>query len=195
MIITIGRQHGSNGHAVAEALAAKLGIPCYSKEIVDHTARDSNLSPEVVRSYDEKRVSPFVAPGMQFLGMDEGFRLNMQIAAAQFDTIRRMASEGDAVFVGRCADYVLRNREDLVRVFITADQPYRVKTMMARKNLSEEQAKKLVKTVDKDRGSYYRYYTDQSWGDVNFYDLCINVAKVGIDGAVQAIESYVRAVQ
>ena len=195
MIITIGRQHGSNGHAVAEALAAKLGIPCYSKEIVDHTARDSNLSPEVVRSYDEKRVSPFVAPGMQFLGMDEGFRLNMQIAAAQFDTIRRMASEGDAVFVGRCADYVLRNRTDLVRVFITADQPYRVKTMMARKNLSEEQAKKLVKTVDKDRGSYYRYYTDQSWGDVNFYDLCINVAKVGIDGAVQAIESYVRAVQ
>jgi len=195
MIITIGRQHGSNGHAVAEALAAELGVPCYSKEIVDHTARDSNLSPEVVRSYDEKRVSPFVAPGMQFLGMDEGFRLNMQIAAAQFDTIRRMASEGDAVFVGRCADYVLRNREDLVRVFITADQPYRVKTMMARKNLNEEQAKKLVKTVDKDRGSYYRYYTDQTWGDVNCYDLCINVAKVGIDGAVKAIESYVKAVQ
>ena len=195
MIITIGRQHGSNGHAVAEALAAELGVPCYSKEIVDHTARDSNLSPEVVRSYDEKRVSPFVAPGMQFLGMDEGFRLNMQIAAAQFDTIRRMASEGDAVFVGRCADYVLRNREDLVRVFITADHPYRVKTMMARKNLNEEQAKKLVKTVDKDRGSYYRYYTDQTWGDVNCYDLCINVAKVGIDGAVKAIESYVKAVQ
>ena len=195
MIITIGRQHGSNGHAVAEALAAELGVPCYSKEIVDHTARDSNLSPEVVRSYDEKRVSPFVAPGMQFLGMDEGFRLNMQIAAAQFDTIRRMASEGDAVFVGRCADYVLRNREDLVRVFITADHPYRVKTMMARKNLNEEQAKKLVKTVDKDRGSYYRYYTDQSWGDVNCYDLCVNVAKVGVEGAVQTITAYVKAMK
>ncbi|MBQ6927383.1 MAG: cytidylate kinase-like family protein [Oscillospiraceae bacterium] len=195
MIITIGRQHGSNGHLVAQALADQLSIPCYSKEIVDHTARDSNLSPEVVRSYDEKRVSPFVSPGMQFLGMDEGFRLNMQIAAAQFDTIRRMASEGDAVFVGRCADYVLRNRTDLVRVFITADYDYRVKTMMARKNLSEDQAKKLVKTVDKDRSSYYRYYTDQTWGDVDCYDLCVNVAKVGVDGAVQVIESYVKGVK
>ena len=195
MIITIGRQHGSNGHLVAQALADQLSIPCYSKEIVDHTARDSNLSPEVVRSYDEKRVSPFVSPGMQFLGMDEGFRLNMQIAAAQFDTIRRMASEGDAVFVGRCADYVLRNRTDLVRVFITADYDYRVKTIMARKNLSEDQAKKLVKTVDKDRSSYYRYYTDQTWGDVDCYDLCVNVAKVGVDGAVQVIESYVKGVK
>ena len=195
MIITIGRQHGSNGHAVAQALADQFGIPCYSKAIVDHTARDSNLSPEVVSSYDEKRVSPFVSPGMQFLGMDEGFRLNMQIASAQFDTIRRMASEGDAVFVGRCADYVLRNREDLVRVFITADHPYRVKTMMARKNLNEEQAKKLVKTVDKDRGSYYRYYTDQTWGDINCYDLCINVAKVGVEGAVQTIACYAEAMK
>ena len=195
MIITIGRQHGSNGHLVAQALADQLKIPCYSKEIVDHTARDSNLSPEVVRSYDEKRVSPFVSPGMQFLGMDEGFRLNMQIASAQFDTIRRMASEGDAVFVGRCADYVLRNSEDLVRVFVTADYDYRVKTMMARKDLTEEQAKKLIKTVDKDRSSYYRYYTDQTWGDINCYDLCINVAKVGVEGAVQTIACYAEAMK
>ena len=195
MILTIGRQHGSNGHAVAQALADQFSIPCYSKAIVDHTARDSNLSPEVVRSYDEKRVSPFVSPGMQFLGMDEGFRLNMQIASAQFDTIRRLASEGDAVFVGRCADYVLRKRSDLVRVFITADYDYRVRSMMERKNLREDQAKKLVKTVDKDRGSYYRYYTDQSWGDVNCYDLCINVAKVGVEGAVDTILSYLEAIK
>ena len=195
MIITIGRQHGSNGHAVAQALADRLGIPCYSKEIVDRTARDSNFSKDVIRSYDEKRVSPFAVPGMHLFGMDEGFRLNMQIASAQFDTIRRLASEGDAVFVGRCADYVLRNRTDLVRVFITADYDYRVKTMMARKDLTEEQAKKLIKTVDKDRGSYYRYYTDQTWGDINCYDLCINVAKVGVEGAVQTIACYAEAMK
>jgi cytidylate kinase len=195
MIITIGRQHGSNGHLVAEALARHFQIPCYSKEIVDRAARDTNFSHEVIRSYDEKRISPFMAPSTHFFGMDEGFRLNMQIASAQFDTIRRLATEGDAVFVGRCADYVLRNREDLVRVFITADYPYRVKAMMERKGLTEDQAKKLVKTVDKDRGSYYRYYTDQSWGDVNCYDLCINVARVGVDGAVQTIESYIKALE
>jgi len=193
MIITIGRQHGSNGHAVAETLAKRLNIPCYSKEIVDRTARDSNFSSEVIRSYDEKRISPFVAPSTHFFGMDEGFRLNMQIASAQFDAIRSLANEGDAVFVGRCADYVLRGREDLVRVFLLADMPYRIKTVMERKNLTRDQAKKLIKEVDKDRASYYRYYTDQVWGASDCYDLCLNVGRVGIEGAAKVIEDFINA--
>ncbi len=193
MIITIGRQHGSNGHAVAETLAKRLNIPCYSKEIVDRTARDSNFSSEVIRSYDEKRISPFVAPSTHFFGMDEGFRLNMQIASAQFDAIRSLANEGDAVFVGRCADYVLRGREDLVRVFLLADMPYRIKTVMERKNLTKDQAKKLIKEVDKDRSSYYRYYTDQIWGASDCYDLCLNVGRVGIEGAAKVIEDFINA--
>ena len=193
MIITIGRQHGSNGHAVAETLAKRLNIPCYSKEIVDRTARDSNFSSEVIRSYDEKRISPFVAPSTHFFGMDEGFRLNMQIASAQFDAIRSLANEGDAVFVGRCADYVLRGREDLVRVFLLADMPYRIKTVMERKNLTRDQAKKLIKEVDKDRSSYYRYYTDQIWGASDCYDLCLNVGRVGIEGAAKVIEDFINA--
>ena len=193
MIITIGRQHGSNGHAVAETLAKRLNIPCYSKEIVDRTARDSNFSSEVIRSYDEKRISPFVAPSTHFFGMDEGFRLNMQIASAQFDAIRSLANEGDAVFVGRCADYVLRGREDLVRVFLLADMPYRIKTVMERKNLTQDRAKKLIKEVDKDRSSYYRYYTDQVWGASDCYDLCLNVGRVGIEGAAEVIEDFINA--
>ena len=195
MIITIGRQHGSNGHAVAETLAKRLNIPCYSKEIVDRTARDSNFSHEVIRSYDEKRISPFIAPSTHFFGMDEGFRLNMQIASAQFDAIRSLAEEGDAVFVGRCADYVLRSREDLVRIFLMADMPYRIKTVMERKSLSRDQAKKLIREVDKDRSSYYRYYTDQTWGDSGCYDLCLNVGRVGIEGAAEAIEAFVKAIK
>ena len=195
MIITIGRQHGSNGHAVAETLAKRLNIPCYSKEIVDRTARDSNFSHEVIRSYDEKRISPFMAPSTHFFGMDEGFRLNMQIASAQFEAIRSLADEGDAVFVGRCADYVLRSREDLVRVFLMADMPYRIKTVMERKNLTPEQAKKLIREVDKDRSSYYRYYTDQTWGDSGCYDLCLNVGRVGIEGAAESIEAFIKAIK
>ncbi len=195
MIITIGRQHGSNGHAVAETLAKRLNFPCYSKEIVDRTARDSNFSHEVIRSYDEKRISPFMAPSTHFFGMDEGFRLNMQIASAQFEAIRSLADEGDAVFVGRCADYVLRSREDLVRIFLMADMPYRIKTVMERKSLSRDQAKKLIREVDKDRSSYYRYYTDQTWGDSGCYDLCLNVGRVGIEGAAEAIEAFVKAIK
>ena len=195
MIITIGRQHGSNGHAVAETLAKRLNIPCYSKEIVDRTARDSNFSHEVIRSYDEKRISPFMAPSTHFFGMDEGFRLNMQIASAQFEAIRSLADEGGAVFVGRCADYVLRSREDLVRIFLMADMPYRIKTVMERKSITQDQAKKLIREVDKDRSSYYRYYTDQTWGDSGCYDLCLNVGRVGIEGAAEAIEAFVKAIK
>ena len=193
MIITIGRQHGSNGHAVAETLAKRLHIPCYSKEIVDRAARDTNFSHEVIRSYDEKRISPFMAPSTHFFGMDEGFRLNMQIASAQFDAIRNLANEGDAVFVGRCADYVLRGREDVVRVFLMADMPYRIKTVMGRKDITKDQARKLIKEVDKDRASYYRYYTDQSWGESGCYDLCLNVGRVGIEGAAEVIEACIKA--
>ena len=195
MIITIGRQHGSNGHAVAETLAKRLHIPCYSKEIVDRAARDTNFSHEVIRSYDEKRISPFMAPSTHFFGMDEGFRLNMQIASAQFDAIRNLANEGDAVFVGRCADYVLRGREDVVRVFLMADMPYRIKTVMGRKDITKDQAKKLIKEVDKDRASYYRYYTDQSWGESGCYDLCLNVGRVGVEGAAEVIEACIKAAQ
>ena len=191
MILTIGRQHGSNGHDIARALSAELGIPCYDKEIVDHAAENSNFSRAIFESYDEKRVSAYIVPTPHYIGMNESFRLNMQIASAQFDAIRKLADEGDAIFVGRCADYVLRNREDLVRVFILADVPFRIRTLMQRKGIGEDAAKKLLKEVDKDRASYYKYYTDQIWGESEYYDLCLNSARLGVDGAVRVIRSYI----
>ena len=195
MIITLGRQHGSNGHDIARALAKELGCPCYDKEIVDRAAEDSSFSREIFNSYDEKRVSTYIVPSPHYFGMNEGFRMNIKIASAQFDAISKLADEGDGIFVGRCADYVLRNRKDVVRVFIKADMPFRIKTMMARKNLSEDQAKKLIKEVDKDRSSYYKYYTDQIWGDCEYYDLCIDSSRLGIDGAVKVIKSYIDAIK
>lgn len=191
MIITIGRQHGSNGHDIARALAKELGCSCYDKEIVDHAAANSSFSKEIFDSFDEKRVSTYVAPSPHYFGMSEGFRMNIKISSAQFDAIRSLADKGEGIFVGRCADYVLRNREDLVRVFIKADMPFRIKTIMERKGITEDQAKKLIKEVDKDRSSYYRYYTDQLWGDCEFYDLCIDSEKIGVEGAVQVIKSYI----
>ena len=195
MIITIGREHGSNGHDIAKALAKELGCPCYDKEIVDYAADNSNFSKEVFNSYDEKRVSTYIVPSPHYFGMNEGFRMNIKIASAQFEAIRKLADNGDGIFVGRCADYVLRNRDDVVSVFVKAGLPFRIKTIMERKNLSEDQAKKLIKEVDKDRSSYYKYYTDQIWGDCEFYDLCIDSGKIGIDGAVKVIKSFIEAVK
>lgn len=195
MIITIGRQHGSNGHLIARGLAEELGYRCFDKEIVDHAAETSNFNKAILASYDEKRISPYIASSPHYMGMGEGFRLSTQIAAAQFDAIRSLAAEGNCIFVGRCADYVLRQREDLLRVFIMAPLDFRIRTMMERRNLTEEQAKKLVKEVDKDRSSYYRYYTDQGWGEIDNLDLCINSARTGVEGAVKAICGVVRAME
>lgn len=195
MIITIGRQHGSNGHVIARRLAEELGYKCYDKEIVDQAAERSGFSKEILSSYDERKVSNYVVATPHYLGMSEGFRLNMQITSAQFDTIRSIAEGGNAIFVGRCADYILRAREDLVRVFILADKDFRVKTMMERRNLTEEQAKKLIREVDKDRSSYYKYYTDQNWGDAQNFDLCLNSGRLGVEGAVKVIAAYVAAVE
>ena len=192
MIITVGRQHGSNGHDIARALADELGYTCYDKERVDHAAENSNFSREIFNSYDEKRVSPYIVPTPHYVGMQEGFRLNMQVASAQFEAIRRLAEKGDCIFVGRCADYILRSRKDLARVFIMADSDFRVKTLMARKGINEDQAWRLMKEVDKDRSSYYKYYTDQLWGESDNFDLCLNSGKTGVKGAVAVIREFIR---
>lgn len=193
MIITIGREHGSNGHDIARALAAELGYTCLDKEIVDTAAENSEFSRQILNSYDEKRVSPYIVPVPHYLGLNESFRLNMQVASAQFEAIRSLAEKGNSVFVGRCADYVLRNREDLLRVFIMADEGYRIRNMMGKKGLSEDEARKLIRQVDKDRASYYRYYTDQLWGERSNFDLILNSGRIGVDGCVKVIRQYIEA--
>ncbi len=195
MIITIGREHGSNGHDIARALAEELGYLCLDKEIVDTAAENSEFSREILNSYDEKRVSPYFVPVPHYLGVNESFRLNMQVVAAQFDAIRTLAEKGNCIFVGRCADYVLRGRKDLLRVFIMADEASRISTMMKKKQLTEEQARKLIRQVDKDRSSYYRYYTDQIWGERQNFDLLLNSAKLGVDGSVKVIRTYMETMK
>ena len=195
MVITIGREHGSNGHLIAKQLADLLGYRCYDKEIVDAAAEGSSFSKEILDTYDERRVSPYILPTPHYMGYNEVFRLNMEVASAQFQAIRRLAEEGNCIFVGRCADYVLRGRTDLLRVFIMAEEPFRVKTMMDRRDLTEEQARKLVKQVDKDRSSYYKYYTDQIWGEKEYYDLCVNSGRLGVEGAVKLITACVESLE
>lgn len=193
MIITIGRQHGSSGHDIARILARELNLNCYDKEIVEEAAANSPFSKEIFESYDERRVAAYVLPMPHFGGLHEGFQLNMQVASAQFDAVRSLADRGGGVFVGRCADYILRSRPDVVRVFVYGSLQKRVETMMSRKNLTEEQAKKRIKEVDKDRASYYRYYTDQVWGETQNYDLCVDSGRIGVEGAVQVIRAFAEA--
>ena len=193
MLITIGREHGSGGHDIARLLSRELNIPCYDKEIVDEAAAKSPFSKEILNNYDEKRVAAFFMPVSHFGGMDGGFQLNMQVASAQFDAVRSLAKDNQGIFVGRCADYVLRGRPELLRVFVAAPLSFRIRTIMERKHLTEDQAKKLIREVDKDRSSYYRYYTDQVWGEAGNYDLVIDSSRVGTAGAVKVIRAFLDA--
>ena len=186
MIITIGRQHGSSGREIARLLAKELGIKCYDKEIVDEAAKHSDFSRELINAYDEKRMSAFLLHAGGY-GLNENFRLNMEVVSAQ------IASKEDCIFVGRCADYVLNDRDDVVSVFILGDTDARIKCLEERQGLDEAQARKKIKEVDKDRSSFYKYYSDQTWGDAQNYDLCINSSKLGVEGTVQTIMSYIKA--
>ena len=191
MIISIGRQHGSGGREIARLLARELGIKCYDKEIVDEAAKHSDFSRDLINAYDEKRMSAFMLHAGGY-GLNENFRLNMQVVSAQFDAMREIASKGDCIFVGRCADYILRERSDLVSVFILGDMDERLKCLARRQGLDEAAARKKIKEVDKDRSSFYKYYSDQVWGEAQNYDLCINSSRLGVEGTVKVIMDYIK---
>lgn len=191
MVISIGRQHGSGGREIARLLARELGIKCYDKEIVDEAAKHSDFSRDLINAYDEKRMSAFMLHAGGY-GLNENFRLNMQVVSAQFDAIREIASKGDCIFVGRCADYILRDRRDLVSVFILGDMDERLKCLERRQGLDVAAARKKIKEVDKDRSSFYKYYSDQVWGDAQNYDLCINSSRLGVEGTVKVIMDYIK---
>ena len=192
MIITIGRQHGSSGREIARLLAEKLNYKCYDKEIVDEAANHFDFSRDLIDAFDEKRMSAFILHAGGY-GLNENFRLNMQVVSAQFEAMRNIAEKGDCIFVGRCADYILRDHDDLVSVFILGDMDERLKCLERRQGLDEAEARKKIKEVDKDRSSFYRYYSDQTWGDAQNYDMCINSSKLGVEGTVQVILDYIKA--
>lgn len=192
MIITIGRQHGSSGREIARLLSEKLNYKCYDKEIVDEAANHSDFSRDLIDAFDEKRMSAFILHAGGY-GLNENFRLNMQVVSAQFEAMRNIAEKGDCIFVGRCADYILRDHDDLVSVFILGDMDERLKCLERRQGLDEAEARKKIKEVDKDRSSFYRYYSDQTWGDAQNYDMCINSSKLGVEGTVQVILDYIKA--
>ena len=189
MIITIGREHGSNGHLIARALAEELGYVCFDKEIVDTAAEKSSFSKEILNSYDEKRVSPYIVPVPHYLGLNESFRLNMQVASAQFDAIRSLAERDNCIFVGRCADYVLRDHPSLLRVFIYADKQDRLNRIVNEYGQDPKNAESVLNKIDKGRANYHKFYTGTPWRSLDNYDLCVNTSVVGITGAVMAIKA------
>ena len=198
MVITIGRQFGSGGRAIGKAVAEKLGIPFYDKEIIKHIAQKSGLSREILDDYDERPTNSFLyslvmdtySAGSYVSAPFLDMPLNHKVFLAQFDTIKKIAEKEPCVIVGRCADYALANQPNVMNVFIRADLDDRIKIISKRLDITENKAKDMILKNDKQRASYYNYYTSKKWGDTSSYDLCINTSKISVDDAVDLILDF-----
>ena len=194
VVFTIGREYGSGGRAIGKKLAEELGIPFYDKELLLEAAKDSNYSEEILGTFDEQPMRSMlysIAMGnVNGIG-STNMPISVQAFLAQLQTVQRLAEENKScVFVGRCADYALRERDHVISVFVTADRDTRIKNIMEMDEVSSEKAASIMKKIDKNRASYYNYYTEQRWGFAANYDITLNSARIGIDGSVEVIRAY-----
>ena len=196
-VITIGREFGSGGHEIGLKLADALHIPFYDKLLVSMVAEEGEFAQEFLDEMDEKvdiHIAPFLATRSSYSVYQQP--MSDRIFFRQADIIRKLADDGPCVIVGRCADYVLDGRQNVIRIFIYGeleDRIARKSTMNELKELEADSLKKHVVSTDKKRARYYRHYTGLKWGEKENYDLCINTSKTGIDGAVEAIKAYIMA--
>lgn len=194
-VITIGRQLGSGGLDVARILSEKTGIIMYDRELLYIAAKESGLCPELFQANDEKSkggrfgfligIKSSMYPS--FINPDAAATSEESLFNVQSRIISKIADSGSAIFVGRCADYVLRDREQLLSVFITGDLEDRVKRVMLRDNVPEASARKKIEQGDIKRAEYYNYFTFKKWGDSSGYDVCLNSSRFGIEGTVDCI--------
>ena len=199
-IISIGRQYGSGGHEIGAKLAEKLGVKFYDNALIDRVSKESGLCKEIIMEHDEKPTSSFLynlVTDPYSISFNRGSVTDMpygqKIFLAQYETVKNIASEGPCVIVGRCADYILKDNENLLSIFIYADKDFRLKRIASENpEMSENNLNGLIDKKDRARASYYNYYSDNKWGRASSYDLCINSAKTGIEGAVKLIEDYVQ---
>lgn len=181
-IINVGRQFGSGGKSIAEALSARLGIPVYDNELIVKAAEQSGFSPELFRSFDEKRR----IWGVALPGLNDG-----ELFKVQSQVIRGIAEKSDAIFVGRASDYVLRDMKCL-DVFICAPVELRRQTVAARRGITPEDAEVLIEKMDKARAEYYNFFTFGHWGKAAGYDLCVDSSLLGIEGTADFIIDFGR---
>ncbi len=198
-VINIGRQLGSGGHLIGQGIARELGISFYDKELIQIASQESGLAKEFLEQLDEKKGQGFFRGmfGLRNSIMIDEYYFNdndpsrEMLFKSQSDVIRSLAEKQSCVFVGRCADYVLKDHPRAVNIFITADLPDRITRVCRNQKMTEEKAMDYIKKMDKKRADYYNYYTDKQWGAAASYHLCINSSALGIEETISYIIEFV----
>ena len=192
-IINIGRQFGSGGKEVAEKIGASLGIEVYDNELISKAAEESGFSRELLERSDEKRsvFSLFSFFGADRFGSTRNYMGDNELFKIQSDVIRGIAEKGPAIFVGRCSNYILRDKACL-DAFVSAPLEARVKRVMERLDVDEEEAKTRIERQDRTRQTYYNFFTFGNWGAASDYDLCLDSSILGIEGTAELIIDFGR---
>lgn len=192
LIITIGRQFGSGGKCVADALGKKLGFPVYDNELITKAAQDSGFSAELFVQNDEKKrfFSLSAIFASSYTPDTENYMSDKGLFQMQCETIRKIADQGPAILVGRCSDYVLRDRGNTLDVFLTSPLEERMKRVSERLGITSEEAQELIERKDKGREEYYNYYTFGNWGMASNYDICMDSSILGIEGTADVIIGF-----
>ncbi|MBE6976100.1 MAG: cytidylate kinase-like family protein [Ruminococcaceae bacterium] len=190
-IITISRQFGSGGRTVGRMVAEKLGIPFYDKELVEQVALESGFAPKFVEEHGEhspgKSLLSYAFAPQGVPGVMKGLSTADFLWNIQCGVILQLADQGPCVIVGRNADYILKDRKDVLHVFIHADMPYRADRIVRLYGDSEKSPESRLKEKDKRRAVNYQHYTGRDWGASENYDICINTATIGVEQAAELI--------
>lgn len=194
-VINIGRQLGAGGRTLGHRLATHFRIGYYDKELLALAAKESGFCEEIFERNDERK-GFFRSVLGTLVPIMSGDFYNNQISdeslfRIQSDAIRKAAEEHSCVFIGRCADYVLRDKQRVVNVFISADREDRARRLMERHNIDRRAALKLIETGDDHRANYYNFYSSGTWGSADTYHLCINSGALGMDGTFELIKDFV----
>ena len=199
-VITIARGYGSGGLTIGKMLAKRLGIDFYDMELLRLASEESGINIELFnqadehvktgffkrynRSFGERLVSP---SSVDFTSNDNLFNYQAKI-------IRDLAAKQDCIIIGRCADYILREQENVVRLYFYADHDTCVKTVTDLYGIRPQDAEERVASIDRSRAAYYKYYTGGEWNDETNYDLCINTSKIGFEKAVDVVVGYLASI-
>lgn len=191
-IITISRAFGSGGHTIGKEVAQRLGIPCYDKELVDAVAKESGFHVDFIKEAGEYApvTSSFlfnIAVSPNPMSMMNTMSMADQLFVCQTNVIRNLADQGPCVIVGRCADYILRDREDCLHVFIHADMAHRAERIVRLYGETKQSPEKRLNDKDSKRRVYYKHYTNRNWGEAQNYHVSLNSGLIGIDKCVDII--------
>lgn len=195
-IINIGRSLGSGGRAIGHILAKDFDIAYYDREILNLAAKESGFCAEVFERNDEKNrflrtlgnIIPFIGGGATYYDNELS---NENLFRIQSEAIRKAAADHSCIFIGRCADYVLRDNPRCVNVFITANMEDRIASVMKWNNCTAEKAQEIIEKGDSERASFYNFYSSGTWGAASTYHLCINSSVLGIEETAVLIKNFV----